>query len=310
MLLSANMIRLHDTYGIKNMFDILAKAGFEGIDFNNDVAEYCTTEHDAEFYRELGEYAKSRGIAICQAHAPFPSSYKDDEEKSAKRFEEIVQGIKNAAYLGAPMIVVHPCTHLDYSLEGNPEILFDYNLNFYKKLIPVARECGIKIASENIGMPVIVRLEALMGSAGAMVHTAVKVIYETLNELDTADIKLDGINKLLDYPEYSDTKKLRNLLGVLEEKDKLLDVISSHTTNDEGINVYIGTENDSDAMSNTTLIFKNVNVGGKRVAVGVIGPKRMNYSKVIGMINQLASGIDRIFSEEERMLTDGKKGIF
>ena len=151
MLLSANMIRLYETYGIKNMFDVLAKAGFEGIDFNNDVAEYCTTEHDAEFYRELAEYAKSRGVAICQAHAPFPSSYKDDEEKSAKRFEEIVQGIKNAAYLGAPMIVVHPCTHLDYSVEGNPEILFEYNLNFYKKLIPVARECGIKIAIENIG---------------------------------------------------------------------------------------------------------------------------------------------------------------
>ena len=159
---------------------------------------------------------------------------------------------------------------------------------------------------ESISMQVVVKLEALMGSSGAMVHPAVKMIYETMNELDTADIKLDGINKLLKYPEYADTEKLRNLLGVLEEKDKLLDVISAHTTNDDGINVYIGAENDSDAMSNTTLIFKNVNVGGKRLAVGVIGPKRMNYSKVIGMINQLASGIDRIFSDDEHLLGDGK----
>ncbi len=168
----------------------------------------------------------------------------------------------------------------------------------------------VNTVSENISMPIIVRLEALMGSAGAMVHPAVKVIYETLSELDTADIKLDGINKLLKYPEYSDTEKLRNLLGVLEEKDKLLDVISSHTTNEDGINVYIGTENASDVMSNTTLIFRNVNIGGKRLAIGVIGPKRMNYSKVIGMINQLASGIDRIFSEDEKLLGDGKKGIY
>jgi heat-inducible transcriptional repressor len=129
-----------------------------------------------------------------------------------------------------------------------------------------------------------------------------------MSELDTADVKLDGINRLLKYPEYSDTEKLRSLLGVLEEKDKLLDVISSHTTNDDGINVYIGAENDSDAMSNTTLIFRNVNVGGKRVAIGVIGPKRMDYSKVIGMINQLASGIDRIFSEDKNLLDDGKGG--
>ena len=120
MLLSANMIRLYDTYGIKNMFDVLAKAGFEGIDFNNDVAEYCTTEHDAEFYRELAEYAKSRGVAICQAHAPFPSSYKDDEEKSAKRFDEIVQGIKNAAYLGAPMIISNAAQDIDLELSQTP----------------------------------------------------------------------------------------------------------------------------------------------------------------------------------------------
>lgn len=151
MLLSANMIRVHDTFGIKKMFDVFAQAGLQGIDFNNDVAEYCTDAHDKAFYSDLGNYAREKGIAICQAHAPFPSSYKDDEERTAKRFEEIVQGMKNAAYLGAPMIVVHPCTHLDFSVEGNPEILFEYNLDFYRRLIPYAEEFGIKIAIENIG---------------------------------------------------------------------------------------------------------------------------------------------------------------
>lgn len=189
--------------------------------------------------------------------------------------------------------------HLSFSITESDLKRFTEAANIYL----------VNTASDGISMPIIVKMETIMGAASAMVHPAVKIIYETMSELDTADIRLDGINKLLKYPEYSDTEKLRSLLGVLEEKDKLLDVISSHTTNNDGINVYIGTENDSDAMSNTTLIFKNVNVGGKRVAVGVIGPKRMNYSKVIGMINQLASGIDRIFSDE-RLLDDGKKGNY
>lgn len=150
MLLSANMIKIHDTFGIRKMFDALAAAGFEGIDFNNDVPEYCTDVHDEAFYADLGKYARERGISICQAHAPFPSSY-PDEERSEKRFSEIVQAMKNAAALGAPMIVVHPCTHLDYATEGNPEILFEYNLSFYRRLIPYAREFGIRIAIENIG---------------------------------------------------------------------------------------------------------------------------------------------------------------
>ena len=46
------------------------------------------------------------------------------------------------------------------------------------------------------------------------------------------------------------------------------------------------------------MIFKNVSIGGKKLAVGVIGPKRMNYSKVIEMLNGLAHGLDKMFGEE------------
>jgi len=120
------------------------------MDFNNDVAEYYTQEHGEDFYLELKEYANQKGIAICQAHAPFPSSYVD-QEKTDVRFVQIVQGMKNASYLGAPMIVVHPCCHLDYSVDGNAEKLFEYNLAFYRRLIPYARDFGIRIAIENIG---------------------------------------------------------------------------------------------------------------------------------------------------------------
>ena len=166
----------------------------------------------------------------------------------------------------------------------------------------------VNLTSDEITMPIIVKLEAIMGAAGAMVHTAVKMIYEAMREIDTADIRLEGVTKLLEYPEYSDVKKVRGLLGVLEEKDKLLDVISSRVSDgDSDIQVYIGNENDSDIMSNTSMIFKNINVGGKQFAVGVIGPKRMNYQKVIGMINRLASGIDRVLGDDGSLPPPGKK---
>ncbi len=155
----------------------------------------------------------------------------------------------------------------------------------------------VNLTSDGITMPIIVKIEALMGSAGTMVHSAIKVIYETMNELDTADVKLEGITKLLQYPEYSDISDFRDLMGMLEEKDKLLDVLSSQNDSQDDIHVYIGTENQSDAMRNTALIFKNINIGGKQLAVGVIGPKRMNYSKVIEMLNSLATGIDKVFGE-------------
>ena len=164
------------------------------------------------------------------------------------------------------------------------------------------------LTSDEITMPIIMKLESIMGSSYAIVHPAIKAIYEAMSELDMADIKVEGVNKLLKFPEYSDISKLRGLLGVLEEKDKLLDVISSKSINEEGINVYIGAEDAGDVMSDTSLIFKNVVIGGKHVAIGVIGPKRMDYEKVIEMINRLANGMTRIFSENEtHLLTDGEE---
>jgi heat-inducible transcriptional repressor len=126
-----------------------------------------------------------------------------------------------------------------------------------------------------------------------------------MSELDTADVRLEGITKLLEYPEYSDVSNFKNLMGVLERKDRLLDVISNRADEmDNGIHVYIGTDDEDDGMKNTTLIFKNVNIGGKQLAVGVIGPKRMNYSKVIEMISGLASGIDQMYGSGT-LLTSG-----
>ena len=185
--------------------------------------------------------------------------------------------------------------HLNFSLKEDELRRFTEALNLYL----------INLTSDEITMPIIVRIESLMGSVGAMVHPTIKVIYETMSELDTADIKLEGVTKLLNYPEYSDVSKVRELLGVLEENDKLLDFISANSSTEDDIHVYIGDDNSDEVMSDTSMIFKTVNIGGKKLSVGVIGPKRMNYSKVIGMINQLASGLDRMFGED-RLLGDGE----
>lgn len=158
------------------------------------------------------------------------------------------------------------------------------------------------LSSDEITMPIIMKIEALLGTGYAIVHPSIKAIYAAMSELDTADVKVEGVNKLLRYPEYSDVSKLSDLLGVLEEKDKLLDVISSKPMDEDGINVYIGTGNDGDVMSDTAMIFKNITVGNKRVAVGVIGPRRMDYEKVIDMINRLAFGMDQMLGYDSRRL--------
>ncbi len=252
------------------------------IDEINDVLRYKLTEMDeilAEISRLASSFTDYTGIAFKPGVGKVRIIQFKSVLLSARDFLLVM------TFEGD--IVKTKTVHLPFNI--NEDILrrFTEGLNMYLVNLP----------SDSITMPTIMRLEAIMGSAGEMVHPTVKAIYETMSELDTADVRLEGITKLLQYPEYSDISDFRNLMEMLEEKEKFLDVISRETADESDIHVYIGTEDESDAMRNTALIFKKVTIGGKQLAIGVIGPKRMNYSRVIEMLNSLASGIDRVFSD-------------
>ena len=262
------------------------------IDEINERLRYKLTEMDeilAEASRIASSFTDYMGIAFKSGAGKVRITRFDSVHLSPRDFHLIM--------MFSGDIVKAKTIHLSFSLSPDDLRRFTEALNFYL----------VNLEADGITMPIIVKLEAIMGSLSAMVHPTIKVIYETMNELDTADIKLDGVTNLLQYPEYSDVSKVRNLLGVLEEKEKILDVISSHTTTEDGINVYIGAEDGSDAMSNSTLIFKNISVGGTQLAIGVIGPKRMNYQKVIGMISRLATGLDQMYGEDMLLDDPGKK---
>lgn len=77
MLLSTNLHRFHQTFGLKKTIDIFAEAGFRGIDFNTDIEQYCTDAHSPEFYRQIKAYANDKGIGFYQAHAPFLTGFPD-----------------------------------------------------------------------------------------------------------------------------------------------------------------------------------------------------------------------------------------
>ena len=150
MKLSSNFINFHNELGLVKTIDVFSEAGFEAIDFNADLQEYYTDAHDKEFYEKTRKYAQEKGIVFSQTHAPFASSFLD-EERTAIRFSQIIKSMEHSSYLGADMIVVHPCKHIHYKESGNYALMMEYNLDFYKSLIPYAKQYNLKIAIENIG---------------------------------------------------------------------------------------------------------------------------------------------------------------
>lgn len=164
------------------------------------------------------------------------------------------------------------------------------------RLTAALNETLVGLGSEQISLSMMFDLESRMAGDGALVGTVMKAIYEILSELDSGELKVSGLDRLLQYPEFSDAENLGELLGALERKDDILDLVSD--SEEKGVNVVIGSEGSVKVINNSTLVFKPIKRGGRTVgAIGVIGPLRMDYGRVLATLDNLGGNISHLLNE-------------
>ena len=163
--------------------------------------------------------------------------------------------------------------------------------------------CGL--SADMITLPIIMELENEMGDGAFLVNPAVKCVYEVMNEIDGGELRLSGLNHLLKYPEYADTQQFGQLLGTLENQDEILDLVSQSENDD--INVLIGSESPVKVMNNSALVFKPIKKNGHTVGViGILGPRRMNYRQVLQTIDEISGSISGMINEEPKAIDTSK----
>ena len=157
------------------------------------------------------------------------------------------------------------------------------------------------LTASEITMPLMIGMEREMGVDDYLVEPVVKGVCETVSAFDGGELRFDGIDRLLSYPEVYGGERLREMLTMFERKQDLLDVFSEtemQSDGDDSVKIYIGKENLVKTMDNSTLVYKPVKRDGVLVgAIGVIGPTRMNYSRVIAMIDHLSRGVSNLIEE-------------
>ena len=177
-----------------------------------------------------------------------------------------------------------------------------------RDLAEALNECLCGLCADMITLPIIMEMEGRVGDENAiLVNLAVKCVYEVMSEIDGGTMRLSGINHLLQYPEYSDTQQLGQLLGTLEQKEEILDLVSRAESDD--INVLIGSESPVAVMNNSSLVFKPIKKNGKTVGViGVLGPRRMNYKQVLQTIGEITESISSMMDEGALVKELAEKG--
>ncbi len=149
--------------------------------------------------------------------------------------------------------------------------------------------------AEEITLPIMMELENRIGDA-ALVGTVMKSIYEVLSELDGGELKVSGLDRLLQYPEFAGSEELGELLGAIERKDDILDLLTD--TEGDRAHAMIGSESSVKVINNSTIVFKPIKNKGRTVgAIGVIGPLRMDYARVLATLDSLGGNVTQLLTE-------------
>ena len=153
---------------------------------------------------------------------------------------------------------------------------------------------------EEINLGTISRLKEQAGIHGTLVSEILDAVAEAIQADEELEIYTSGTTNIFKYPELSSSESAMELISTFEEKQQLTEIVNSTLANNEGteIQVYIGDESPVEKMKDCSLVTATYEMGdGLKGTIGIIGPKRMDYEKVVGNLKTLMKQMDKLFKK-------------
>ena len=155
---------------------------------------------------------------------------------------------------------------------------------------------------EEINLSIMNKLRTDAGVYGDIVDKVLREVAAVFESAtDNLEIYTSGTTNIFKYPEISDREKASQLVNAFEEKDKLKAILAEVNEDDkDGIRVYIGNEVPVSDMRDLSVVTANYEIGeGLRGTIGIVGPKRMDYEKVLKTIKTVMASLDEQFKNDE-----------
>ena len=156
---------------------------------------------------------------------------------------------------------------------------------------------------QEINMELIQRMKAQAEGYGQIISNIIDAVAVLIQEEDDLEIYTSGTTNLLKYPELGDREKATELLYTMEEKKALTELIvdyqDSNNENRNPIQIYIGSESPVSTMKDCSIVTATYELDeGVQGTIGIIGPKRMDYKKVVGNLQTMMNQLDDIFKKK------------
>ena len=172
-----------------------------------------------------------------------------------------------------------------------------------RKLSVILNEKLAGLTLEDINLIKINEVQKALGKNSSILLPVLDFVHQTISELDGSEVYVKNTQSILNHPEYYDLSKAKEIIGFLEDKQSVKHVFDQ-ADNDNKINIIIGKENKIDEMKDASIVTAKYYSGGKMLGkIGIVGPTRMNYAKVVASLDYITKNMDNIINElynEER----------
>lgn len=189
-------------------------------------------------------------------------------------------------------VIKNNMIHVEESLDDETLLKLNILLNTNLNGLPI----------EDINLAMITKLKQQAGIYDGIIAEVMDAVAAVIRENDDIEIYTSGANNIFKYPELSDNQRASELINTLEEKQMLTELVQDSMTdeNNTGIQVYIGNETPVQTMKDCSVVTATYELEeGVKGTIGIIGPRRMDYDKVINTLTTLKSQLDTIYKKDD-----------
>ena len=157
------------------------------------------------------------------------------------------------------------------------------------------------LTMEEINLSTIAKLKEQAGIHSEVINSVLDAVAEAIQMDDDLEVYTSGTTNIFKYPELADSTKASALISAFEDKQQLASLMEDMKDGeDTGIQVYIGNETPGQTMKDCSVVTTTYELGeGMRGTIGIVGPKRMDYEKVVDNLKTLTNQLALIFNKNK-----------
>ena len=167
-------------------------------------------------------------------------------------------------------------------------MLKDVSLEEVKKTVGLINNLISGTPIDEVGKKLEFEIKPIIGNYVKQHEQIYNAFYHVFTDFTNQEVNIVGRNKMLEQPEFSNVEKIKNVFNKLDENEILSSI---EEDDDNNIKVYIGKENNID--DDITVIQTKFKKGNDEGTIAIIGPKRMEYERVVGLLEYMKENIER-----------------